>query len=397
MPEAVPPNPTPARRRPADLLLIVLFLAALCLPGAVRLIGGPPPEKPMNRRPVWPPTLGKTSRQMWDFPERLAKYYSEHFALRPQLIRLHALAVYHGLRASPSSLVRIGSDGWMYYTDDNAFDDYRSRTLFTDKELAKWKEVLEQRRDWLAAQGSKYLIVFVPDKHAVYGEHIPASIRRVREEYAFEQLTKYLQENTTLDVLNLAPALDRAKQTERIYHRTDTHWNDRGAHVGYREIVNRLNTWFPGVIPLDRSQFDDVEERTPGWDLAAMIKLDDAMPEDNLALRPHQARTARFINGADHDAKWNDPVVILKKDDPTLPRAVVLRDSFFSALVPFIAEHFSHVFIVWDQQFYPNVMVREKPQVVIQEIAGRKLIQFPLYNPPELDQAATPAAAGERP
>jgi alginate O-acetyltransferase complex protein AlgJ len=114
----------------------------------------------------------------------------------------------------------IGSDGWLFYTDDNAFDDYRSRTMFTPTELAAWKRILEQRRDWLAAHGSHYLVVLVPDKHVVYGEHIPRSIRRVGED-ASQQLAAYLRKNTTLDVLNLAPALDRAKHDERIYQ-----WRD---------------------------------------------------------------------------------------------------------------------------------------------------------------------------
>jgi alginate O-acetyltransferase complex protein AlgJ len=292
----------------------------------------------------------------------------------------------------------IGSDRWLFYTDDNAFDDYRSRTMFTPKELAAWKRILEQRRDWLAAHGSHYLVVLVPDKHVVYGEHIPRSIRRVGEEYASEQLAAYLRKNTMLEVLNLAPALERAKHDERIYHRTDTHWNDRGALIGYQEIIRRLTPRFPAVWPLERPDFDALESRTPGWDPAEMLKLGDASPEDNLSLRPRVPRTAKFINGATHDERWNDPVVILEKDDPTLPRAVMLRDSFASALVPFLAEHFSHLFVVWDQGFYVNVMERGKPDVMIQEIAGRKLIQFSLYNPPELEPtAATTEASGEHP
>ena len=63
-------------------------------------------------------------------------------------------------------------------------------------------------------------------------------------------------------------------------------------------------------------------------------------------------------------------------DDPSLPRAVIFRDSFVSRLVPFLSEHFSRAVYLWQNDFDANAVEQERPDVVIQEIVGRHLYGF---------------------
>jgi hypothetical protein len=59
-----------------------------------------------------------------------------------------------------------------------------------------------------------------------------------------------------------------------------------------------------------------------------------------------------------------------------MPRAVVFRDSFTTALAPFLAEHFSRAVFLWQKDFVPEQIVQEGADVVIYEIAGRNLYNF---------------------
>jgi len=56
-----------------------------------------------------------------------------------------------------------------------------------------------------------------------------------------------------------------------------------------------------------------------------------------------------------------------------LPRAVVFRDSFASRLAPYLSEHFGRVVYLWQNNFDAEVIRRERPDVVIQQIVGRHL------------------------
>jgi alginate O-acetyltransferase complex protein AlgJ len=60
----------------------------------------------------------------------------------------------------------------------------------------------------------------------------------------------------------------------------------------------------------------------------------------------------------------------------SLPRAVILRDSFTSPLVAFLSEHFSRAVYLWQNDFDAQAVEQEHPDIVIQEIVGRHLHNF---------------------
>jgi len=73
--------------------------------------------------------------------------------------------------------------------------------------------------------------------------------------------------------------------------------------------------------------------------------------------------------------------VVTEQADRSRPRAVVFRDSFGSALIPFLSEHFSRAVYPWQDNLDPDVVLAEHPDVVIQEWVGRRLSTMPPYDP----------------
>jgi alginate O-acetyltransferase complex protein AlgJ len=59
-----------------------------------------------------------------------------------------------------------------------------------------------------------------------------------------------------------------------------------------------------------------------------------------------------------------------------LPRAVIFRDSFVSALVPFLSEHFSRAVYLWQKDVTVEQLREERPDVVIYQIVSRRLYLF---------------------
>jgi hypothetical protein len=77
---------------------------------------------------------------------------------------------------------------------------------------------------------------------------------------------------------------------------------------------------------------------------------------------------------------------LTRHQDENLPRAVVLHDSFIHELRPFISEHFSRVRYIWDWDFnfYTEIIIEENPDIVIEEMAERFLLDKVLKNPEEV-------------
>ena len=61
------------------------------------------------------------------------------------------------------------------------------------QELEKWQHVFENRRDWLAARGIPYLIVFAPNKSTIYPEHMPSAYNPVHTQSRLDQLMAHLK------------------------------------------------------------------------------------------------------------------------------------------------------------------------------------------------------------
>jgi hypothetical protein len=245
----------------------------------------------------------------------------------------------------------------------------------TAEAVANWRLAILRANNFLRARGIAYVFTIAPDKHVIYDEEMPATLARITAVSRTDQLFTALQD-TGLAV-DVRRPLEDAKGRERIYQQTDTHWNDRGAFVAYQRIIAAVRARVPTTPPpWTRGNFEPVERRVPAMDLAGMMGLKRVLEETDLQLVPRRPRRARVIEPPGAAPTAEEGTLITEIDDPSLPRAVVFRDSFVSRLVPFLSEHFSRAVYLWQNDFDADVVEREHPDVVIQEIVGRHLYSF---------------------
>jgi hypothetical protein len=205
---------------------------------------------------------------------------------------------------------------------------------------------------------------------------MPPSLRRLHHQYRADQLLAHMRAHSTVEMLDLRPALLEAKPRELIYHHYDTHWNDRGALIAYRQIASRLQRWFPAIEPMQRDDFD-TSATAPSGDKTTMLGLVDEGKESMPGLVPRRGWTATTISPLRPDPYGEDGTIITEvRDGGTGLRAVMFRDSFASRLIPFMSEHFSRILYQWQNDFDPELVRRERPDVVIQQMVGRHLYIF---------------------
>jgi alginate O-acetyltransferase complex protein AlgJ len=357
-------------------LLAALFLAVISLPLAANLAGfdGADPGAE-NREPAAFPRVDGSWRSIAAVPTGLSLWFDDHFGFRSVLVRWYGESRLFGLGVSPSAAVVNGADGWFYSGDDKAIADHAEVEPMTPEALANWRAAVQRARDWLQARGIAYVFTVAPDKHMIYPEHMPAAIARVGDVSRADQLFTALQD-TGLAV-DVRPALFEAKAHERIYQQTDTHWNDRGALVAYQRIITAVRARVPATRPAwTRGDFEPVDRVIEGLDLAGMMGLKRVLRETDLALVPRRPRRARVVEPAGASPTDEEGTLVTEIDDPSLPRAVIFRDSFVSRLVPFLSEHFSRAVYLWQNDFDADLVAKEHPDVVIQQIVGRHLYTF---------------------
>jgi hypothetical protein len=178
--------------------------------------------------------------------------------------------------------------------------------------------------------------------------------------------------------VDLRAPLVAAKANERVYYRTDSHWNMLGARVGYDAIMREVQRALPsGRLP--SIALANLPPYVSGvdvyaGDLAMNLGLPPRYREPDYApivkINTGQWPTCgkRIDKGADEGFEF------YACDRPGLPRAVIYRDSMAIPLIPLLSENFSRVVYVSSHRLDPAVVLREMPDVVIEEFVERAML-----------------------
>lgn len=363
-------------KRWTNRILILFFTAAIAAPAVWGFLVSPDEGRfeSENRRAASFPSLSCTTESIRRFPNRFEAWFNDRLPFREELLQVHSEWKVNQLGVSSSDKVILGRDGWLFLDEEKSESTARSRT--PNEQAKRWRDALVRRRNWLADRGIRYLIVITPEKHSVYPELLPAALQSVRQASASEILRNDLA-NTELEILDLVPALKTAKSERPVYLQTDTHWNDDGAYVAYREIVGRLAQTWPEMKAYERTSFEIAKQAHSG-DLLRMLHLAKPAAEqtERLRLRSPQARRLPEVIALDPrlHSPQNLPPQAWGRPGSGLPRAVIFHDSFTERLLlPTLAEHCSVLAYVPSASFIPEIVEQFQPQIVIQQIVARKL------------------------
>ena len=362
----------------AGRLLVTLFVAAIGLPGLVTAVG------------LGQATQGNEAETTGTSLMARAARFDTHFAFRDRFVQAQSWLRYQLLGVSSLATVWKGRDGWWFLASDGGLEATLNEPRFTPAELESWRVTLQRTRDYLAARGIAHVFVIAPGKSTIYPEGLPGGLHPRPAPTRTDQLVDELRARSTVTVVDLRQGLLAARGGgEPLFHRTDTHWNDVGAAVGYGQILTALAGSVPGLTPpVGSDGFDVVSVEARGGDLATMLGLERTLTETEWRLAPRRPRRARIVEPDGDHKGFAVPRVVSVVDDPRLPRAVVYRDSFGSALVPFLAEHFQRMVTLWEYDVMPVTIREEQPGLVIQQWVDRRLYTRAPYDAVAADPAA---------
>ena len=323
-------------------LRVAIFCLVLCVPMTVMLSSSlrtwTDSRKP--EFPRWSWKVGEIRR----YPSLFEEQFNAALPLRLKIAALSGHFFIDWLEVSPIPDVILGTDGWLYYvgaSTDRLLDRHvRGRDPFSQAELEHWRRLLLERTRHFKSIGARYVLVVAPDKESIYQEHLPAWIGPKLGPSRLDQLMGFLNSAPEVTVIDLRPSLIASKGSDVLYYKTDTHWNPRGAHAAYREIVRVLEPYFPSISVKSWLSFNPRITMGQGMDIAKMIGLEFA--DENVEI-DHSACTEH------RPISIPVPEVLQSKtasaystrcDAPGNIDAAIFQDSFGLALAPFLAESF---------------------------------------------------------
>ncbi|MFW2489238.1 alginate O-acetyltransferase AlgX-related protein [Clostridium chromiireducens] len=322
----------------------------------------------------------KTGNVNRNFPSGFNSWLKDNIGFRDFFVKMNADIDYRILKTSPSPLVKIGREGWFFYNNDNNIEIASGNYPLNKETLVAIKNEQESIQKALEKKGIEYVLVLTPSKVSIYPEKIEGGNFKVMET-PIDIVEEYLKENTTIKVINTKDVLLNAKENgEQVFNKTDTHWNEEGAYIGYKKVINELNSW--GVLKSSEVKVNKIQSTYKG-EFSSMM--------GNVSLLPPEYINATEIVSPNAVTVENDELMnliqteqqydnfghggnrIYKNLSQQGKNVLMYGDSFFGGwkLPDLFAENSSDFTYVWSDRIKGSIVDKIKPNVVIFERTER--------------------------
>jgi len=286
----------------------------------------------------------------------------------------------------------IGKLGALFLCNDRnlTLEQLSGARSLSEEDVEAHVGALVERREGFSKLGVPYVFAVAPMKERVYAELLPDGLSSNDTERTPAQLSRALRDVDGCELLDLLAPLRDARRHGRIYHLTDTHWNDRGAFFGVRALLKEAAKHIDGLrlpSPADlrltrRGDFhgdlaDKPKVALVGRDLMPCAEQDPWTEEIDV-IDPRSLRARRRPPDEHlHVSATRPPQLFEIPDAPDLPRCVLVGDSFCLMLLPWLAECFSRLAFMWTPEPPLEAVTAERADLVLHVKAERFLIARP--------------------
>ena len=361
-----------------DLVISGIFLFAISIPLITTTTDNNVSENRVLASFPQFSTLGKINT---NFPAEFENWFNDHYGFRNTLVRYNSILHAKILKLSPSDKVLIGKNEWLFYTNKNdsiSISDFQNANLYSELQLETINRNLKEQQEWCEKQGTKFYIMVAPNKSTIYGEYYPDGIYKECSISKLDQVIDYVSKHSDVMIIDVRDELFSAKNKNQLYYKTDTHWNKYGAYYGYLAIMQQINKDYPNAKADDLDQFMIKKESRLGGDLAGMLNLKNDYNDIEFLFERNSGDQFKYVS-------QSNTTIITEINNTQLPRAVMFRDSFSSAVVPFLSNHFSRITYYWQPTINPKLIIDENPNMVIYELVERYLDVLLRANPSEMN------------
>lgn len=260
--------------------------------------------------------------------------------------------------------VMLGLDGHLFERDEETIERLTGMSAEPETEVDRWVQLLTERHAWCSARGIHFYFVITPEKHVVYADKLPPGVE-ISPHRLVARILARLPAAVRQSVIYSDDVLRDWRDRGETYYRTDTHWTNFGAYLGYLQLLAALQrdsgvTQMP-ITTLERTTYHKI------GDLGIRMTPEHAETATRITLAGGDPFELVFANRTYNVGQ----VEVFETSDATRPRAVMFRDSSGSFMLPFLASSFSRLVAVASDSLFFDLLEAEKPNVVITQLTER--------------------------
>jgi len=315
-----------------------------------------------------------------EFTKDFENYYNNNFGLRSFLVELNASLKINFLNVSPHPLsVKFGNQGFLFYNKNDIYQSYSNNNIMTPEMISQAFKTQIEIKDSLRERDIQYLIGFFPNKHTIYNENLPFSmkIQKKREISLADQVASYFKERK-FSIIDVRKDMINAKSKNQLYYKFDTHWNSFGGYIGYQSFCKQTFSELK-LTPYKLKDFDISYREIAKGDLTNMLGIEsmtsivDTYPVFNINNKD-LAFSYTKIEGLPEKS-----IVTTNETCQNKKTILILGDSYGNAFYQFLSLHYSK--LVYVRRRFPDEKVIQlvKPDIIL-NLSVERFFQINITN-----------------
>lgn len=339
------------------VIYIALFVAMLLLPAVAMPFFTDDGASENRELSEFPDIKKEDGGFNFDFTSELDLWISEHIGFRRKMVEANSRWQAAIFGKSSEDSVIVGRDGWLFYAETEA--DYLNAATLSTRNIQNIVRTLELMQEYAESHGATFTAAIVPNKNTLYGEAMPYYYLPLHEDGNLELLEAALA-GSNVNYADIRAAF--SETDEVLYQKLDSHWDYRGALLGYRTIMEKTGR------PYEKFDGLTFEARTD-WrgDLSVMLYSDAASPD--VQYYPEYEFGHRFVS---HEK--NEEAITLKTANQDGTGVLFMfRDSFCNTMRVYFSENFAEATFSRAYPFRMDRAADSGADVCVLEIVERNL------------------------
>ncbi|SCX79763.1 hypothetical protein SAMN02910292_00063 [Lachnospiraceae bacterium XBB2008] len=331
-----------------DIIFIACFIVMLVLPLVTVNLKDETISESENRILASKPHIRTEDGSInTEYIRDLETWVNDNIGFRSAMVMANARLLYHvfGVLSEESDMY-LGPDGEFNYATEAMIQDYCHNNRYSEEYLNEFASSFQRINDSLEKDGARVYYFQCWDKHSIYPESFPASVISHGDISKTDEIVKALEEGTDISVISPKDDLIRAKESYPTYGKFSdpTHWTNRGAYIGYLDLMEAINSESDIKYRVLREEDYDLTPRDFGYTVFGGIHEEDYL-ESFYILEPKAYLTNEKLTAYSDDVRHrfytNDAV-----DNDT--RLLIVGDSYFAFyLLDDLAESFHETVLIW--------------------------------------------------
>ena len=115
---------------------------------------------------------------------------------------------------------------------------------------------VQKLKDFCNQNNIKLYILIAPRKEEIYPDVVKKYSANFSQYEKTNQMRKYITDKTGIPIIYPFEELKELSKHDFAYFKTDHHWTDNGAYIGYAELMKVIQKDFPNLYINKKSDFD---------------------------------------------------------------------------------------------------------------------------------------------